>query len=191
MSTYFIKMIYHIHSTIVNVTYIFKYSACIYIPRELYFRVRSVVHFTSIQPLRFPFHECQIKFIRYSISQRARIYAYSSMCHNSARSAFCSIQSARRFPTCSLLSRRVRRESWRFKEREEETGSRYYSQRSSRCWFHKEDQSRKSGSERQTSSWLFVLSFIPRPIGSFAAHLLFERQDGRESALVKSHTIVF
>lgn len=48
-----------------------------------------------------PFYvcECQIKFIRYSISQRVRIlYAYSSVCHNSARSAFFSIQSARRFP---------------------------------------------------------------------------------------------
>lgn len=108
----------------------------------------------------------------------AYVYMHITVCHNLARSAFCSIQSARRFSTCPLLSRRgPQRESWRFKEREEETGSRYCRQKSSHCWFHKEDQSRKSRSEKQTSSWLFVFSFVLRAIGSFATRLLFERQD--------------
>lgn len=38
------------------------------------------------------------------------------------------------------------------------------------------------GSRGKTSSWPFVLSFIPNSVGSFAAYLLFERQIDREPA---------
>lgn len=41
----------------------------------------------------------------------AYVYMHTTLCHNLARSAFFSIQSARRFSTCSLLSRRVHREN--------------------------------------------------------------------------------
>lgn len=142
--------------------------------------------------LEFPFHECQIKFIRYSISQRARIYAYNSMCHNSARSAFFSIQFARRFPTCSLLSRRSaeNRGDLRSVKRKQEAGIALREAAAAAGFIKRIKAANREAKGRHR---LGFSSFLSSRVRLVHSPLTFYSRGKtvRESALVKSRTIVF
>lgn len=149
-----------------------------------------IVHFTGITVVTIVSRSRALNQIHslFDIRSASRVRMYvhtAALCvitrrrlHFSASNPFGA------FLACSLLFLRVRRESRRFKEHEG-TGSPHCNRKSSRRWSHKESQTARIGSRSKTPPWPFVFSFIPIPVGSFAAYLLFKRQTDRELASVK------